>query len=101
MTPEENPGLLSWRQGRAVIEGLRPRGDGAHALALEAVLAQTEPPKQREFREFSWMRKLRNDTQYPDLEHPTAATNDLAQAIPAAEAIISRAELLVAHMPPF
>jgi len=92
------------RLGLAAIlinQGLRPRGEGAHALLLEAVLAQTEPPRQRVFREFSWMRKLRNETQYPDADSPSASADDLAQAIPAATAIIDRAEVLIAHMPPY
>jgi hypothetical protein len=47
------------------------------------------------------MRPLRNDTQYPSAEKPVASADDLAQAIPAAEAIIERAETLLPHMPPF
>lgn len=84
-----------------INQGLRPRGEGAHAVLLEAVLAQTEPPKQAEFREFDWMRRLRNDTQYPDLDRPTAAADDVAQAIPAAQAILARASKLLDHMPPY
>jgi len=84
-----------------VNQGLRPRGDGAHAVLLDVVLAQTEPPKQPELREFSWMRRLRNDTQYPDIDRRSATSDDLAQAVVAANAIVDRAELLVAHMPPF
>lgn len=33
-----------------VNQGLRPRGDGAHAVLLEVVLAQLEPPRQVELR---------------------------------------------------
>lgn len=84
-----------------INQGLRPRGEGAHAVLHEAVLAQTEPPKQAEFREFDWMRRLRNDTQYPDLDRPTAAADDVAQAIPAAQAILDRARVLLDHMPPY
>ena len=84
-----------------INQGLRPRGTGAHALLLEVVLAQTEPPRQKEFREFAWMRQLRNDTQYPDIDRPSASVDDLTQGIPAAKAIIDRAEVLIAHMPPF
>ena len=84
-----------------INQGLRPRGEGAHAVLLDVVLAQTEPPKQHQFREFSWMRRLRNDTQYPDIDRPVATSDDLAQAVPAVQAIIDRAEALVAHMPPF
>lgn len=84
-----------------INQGLRPRGEGAHAVLLEAVLAQTEPPRQSEFREFNWMRRLRNDTQYPDVDRPTAAADDVAQAIPAARAIVERAAHLLDHMPTY
>lgn len=109
--------MIRWEQGRVEVErhdaarlglaamlvnqGLRPRGDGAHTVLLEVLLAQLEPPRQKEFREFAWMRPLRNDTQYPSAEKPVASADDLAQAIPAAEAIIERAETLLPHMPPF
>jgi hypothetical protein len=84
-----------------INQGLRPRGDGAHAVLLEAILAQLEPPRQKELREFSWMRRLRNDTQYPDSARPTASLDDLDQALPAARHIVDRAATLVEHMPPF
>lgn len=84
-----------------INQGLRPRGDGAHALLLDVVLAQLEPPRQAEFREFAWMRRLRNDTQYPDADRPSATADDLSQALPAAKAIIDRAETLLPHMPAF
>jgi hypothetical protein len=82
-------------------QGLRPRGEGAHAVLLEALIAQLEPPRQNEFREFDWMRRLRNDTQYPDIERPTAASDDLDQAIPATQLIIDRAVTLIVNMPPY
>lgn len=84
-----------------VNQGLRPRGEGAHAVLLDVVIAQLEPPRQVEFREFSWMRRLRNDTQYPDVDRPTATEDDLSQALPAARAIVDRAATVVPHMPPF
>ena len=43
-----------------VNQGLRPRGQGAHAVLLEVVLAQLEPPRQEVFREFDWMRRIAN-----------------------------------------
>ena len=51
-----------------VNQGLRPRGVGAHAVLLEAAIAQLEPPRQPEIREFGWTRRLRNDTQYSGIE---------------------------------
>jgi len=84
-----------------VNQGLRPRGEGAHAVLLEVVVAQLEPPRREEFRQFSWMRQLRNDTQYPDVDRPTATADDLEQAIPAAAQIIESAEAVIPHMPAF
>ncbi len=42
-----------WERGRADVdqEGLRPRGEGAHAVLLDAVLVELEPPRQQAFRE--------------------------------------------------
>jgi HEPN domain len=84
-----------------VNQGLRPRGEGAHAVLLEAAIAQLEPPRQPEIREFDWMRRLRNDTQYPDVDRPSANGDDVDQAIPAAQAILDRAQRLVVVMPPY
>ncbi|MDR1213070.1 MAG: HEPN domain-containing protein [Propionibacteriaceae bacterium] len=84
-----------------VNQGLRPRGEGSHAVLIEAVLAQLEPPRQAEFREFYWMRRLRNETQYPDAERPVAVADDVVQAIPAAQAILDRTALLFDHMPSY
>jgi hypothetical protein len=84
-----------------VNQGLRSRGEGAHAVLIEAVLAQLEPPRQAAFREFHWMRRLRNETQYPDAERPLAVAADVIQAIPAAQAIVDRAALILDHMPPY
>ena len=84
-----------------INQGLRPRGEGAHAVLLDVVIAQLEPPRQTAFREFSWMRRLRNDSQYPDADRPTASSDDLDQALPAARAIVERSATLIGHMPPF
>jgi hypothetical protein len=56
-----------------VNQGLRAGGDGAHVVLLEAVMAQLDPPLGAVFRPFSWMRPLRNHTQYPAPEHPNRA----------------------------
>lgn len=82
-----------------VNQGLRPRGEGAHAVLAYAVLAQLEPPRQRELREFQWMRRVRNDTQYPEAGVPVASIDDVWRGISAAEVIVTRAHLLVAVMP--
>lgn len=84
-----------------ISQGLRARGKGAHAVLLEAVLAQTEPPRQTDIREFDWMRRLRNNTQYPDIDKPTASTDDVNQAIPAARTIFEQVTQLLDVMPPY
>ena len=84
-----------------VNQGLRPRGEGAHAVLLEAAIVQLEPPRQIEIREFDWMRRLRNDTQYPDIDRPSASVDDVDQVVPAAKAIVDRARQLIEAMPPY
>ena len=84
-----------------VNQGLKPRGEGAHAVLLEVAIAQLEPPRQNEMREFDWMRRLRNDTQYPDIGRASATVDDVDQAIPAAQAIVDRATRLIELMPPY
>lgn len=92
------------RQALAAVlvnQGLKPRGLGAHAVLLDVVIAQLEPPREREIREFDWMRRLRNDTQYPSGERASAAIDDVDQAIPAAHAVVSRVAELLDLMPPY
>jgi hypothetical protein len=84
-----------------IVQGLRARGEGAHVTVLQAVLAQCEPPRQSEFREFAWMRRLRNDTVYPDFSRAMATRDDVEQALHASTQIIARAEVLVGVMPPY
>ena len=84
-----------------VNQGLKPRGEGAHAVLLEVAIAQLEPPRQVEIREFDWMRRLRNETQYPDIDRPSASVDDVDQAIPAARAIVDRATRLIELMPTY
>lgn len=70
-------------------------------MLLEVAIAQLEPPRQTEIREFDWMRRLRNDTQYPDVGRPCATIDDVDQAIPAARAIVNRAARLIDVMPAY
>ena len=47
------------------------------------------------------MRPLRNHTHYPAPERPTAQIDDVAEAIPAAQAIIEAAAKLLDQMPTY
>ncbi len=78
-----------------VNQGLRPRGEGAHAVLLEAAIAQLEPPRQPEIRGFDWVRRLRNDTQYPDVERPRQAGTMSIRLFPPRERLwIAQRDLL-------
>ena len=92
------------RQALAAVlvnQGLKPRGLGAHAVLLDVVIAQLEPPREKAVREFDWMRRLRNDTKYPSGERALVALDDVDQAIPAATAIVNRVAKLLELMPPY
>lgn len=82
-------------------QGLRAGGDGAHAVLLDAVVAQLDPPLGSIFSPFTWMRPLRNHTQYPAPEHPVAGTEDVDEAIPAAAAMIDAAAKVIDQMPAY
>lgn len=84
-----------------VNQGLRPRGHGAHTVLLEVVVAQLEPPRQEVFREFDWMRRTRNDTEYPEADKPIANNDDVRDALPVVREMIVRAEALIPNMPPY
>jgi hypothetical protein len=84
-----------------VNQGLRAGGDGAHAVLLDAVMAQLDPPLGATFRPFTWMRPLRNHTQYPAPEHPTAQVDDVQEALPATAGMIDTAAKLLAQMPAY
>lgn len=81
-------------------QGLRPRGsEGGHAVLLEVVLAQLDPPLGDDLREFDWMRRLRNDSAYPSPERSVASASDVSEALPASQRIIEIATTMVEQMP--
>ena len=83
-----------------INQGLRPgSGEGGHAVLREAVLAQLEPPSQPAIRAFGWMRQVRNSSAYPEPDGPTASTNEVADGIDAAQAIIQVAAKVIPVMP--
>ena len=75
--------------------------DAAHAVLLDVVIAQLDPPLGTAFRPFTWMRPLRNHTQYPAPEHPTAQIDDVHEALPAAAGMIDAAAKLLDQMPAY
>lgn len=81
-------------------QGLRPMGsEGGHAVLLDVVLAQLDPPLGDDLREFDWMRRLRNDSAYPSPDRKVASATDVEDALPAAERIIEIAATVIEQMP--
>ena len=70
-----------------------------HAVLLDVVLAQLDPPLGKALREFDWMRRLRNDSAYPSPERNVASAPDVQDAFPAAEKIIEIAARVIEQMP--
>ena len=64
-------------------QGLRPMGsEGGHAVLLDVVFAQLDPPLGDDLREFDWMRRLRNDSAYPSPDRKVASATDVEDALP-------------------
>ena len=80
-------------------QGLRSRGDGAHAVLLTAALAQLDPPMGRDLRQFDWLRRTRNSAEYPIQGTPPITPGDATDALPLAQAIVAIAERVVPNMP--
>lgn len=80
-------------------QGLRPKGLGAHYTVYDAVKAQLHPPLGPVIDPFNWMRSLRNSTEYPSVETPTASPDDVTEAIPAARKLIDLARRVIDQMP--
>lgn len=84
-----------------VTQGLRPTHSGGHISVYEAVMAQFNPPLGAVFRPFSWMRPLRNDSEYPSIDRPVAADADAEAGRTAAEGMINATEQVLDQLPPY
>lgn len=80
-------------------QGLRSRGEGAHAVLLTAAIAQLDPPMGRDLRHFDWLRRTRNSAEYPMPETPPITPVDANDALPLATAIVAIADRVVPNMP--
>ena len=85
-----------------INQGLRPAGGaGGHAVLLTAVRAQLQPPMGADLAPFDWMRRTRNDSEYPTPDAPVASREDLDEALPAAERIVEIAARVLPTMPAY
>lgn len=83
------------------VQGLRPTSRGGHLAAYDAAMAQFVPPMGATLKRFDWMRRTRNDSEYPDFDTPEISIDDVDEAIEAAGAILDLADRLVPTLPPY
>lgn len=82
-------------------QGLRATSRGGHRTVEDALRAQLVPPMGKQINNFGWMRKLRNDSEYPTLERDTADFDAAVSAHIYAAEILSMCEKLLDEMPIF
>ena len=83
-------------------QGLRTTtSPGAHAVLLEACLAQLDPPLGATLRHFDWLRRTRSGAEYPALNAPELTALDVADAIRFARDIVTVAARVLDAMPPY
>jgi hypothetical protein len=81
-------------------QGLRATtAPGAHKVLLEVCLAQLDPPMGRTLAHFDWLRRTRNQAEYPDLDAPEIDEADVKDAIRLAGGIVDLAQQVLDIMP--
>lgn len=83
------------------IQGLRPTSAGGHLSVYYSSLAQFEPPMGKTIKPFDWMRRTRNDTEYPHAGSAALDVDDVDEAIASAEEIIKLSRTLAETLPPY
>ena len=79
------------------IMGFRATGgDGGHAVVSDAVRIMC-PDQKRILQRFDWMRNVRNSTEYPDANRPTATPEDVVEGMETAEMLVELAEEFVSR----
>lgn len=85
----------------AVLEnqGLRATTKGGHRAIEDALRSQLVPPMAKQLNNFGWMRKLRNDSEYPTADRDVAGTEAALAGIEYCAEIIELANTLLDEMP--
>lgn len=76
------------------VQGLRATRDGGHIAVEHAVQAQFGGPGSS-FARYGWLRRRRNDSEYPGVDTPPASAQHAVEAIEAATAILQDAKRLL------
>lgn len=82
-----------------LIQGLRHTSQGGHLVVEQAITAQF--PEIVDFAALRWMRPLRNQTEYPTPNRPTASSEDALLGLQAATVVVREAEKLAETVKPF
>ncbi|MES2867392.1 HEPN domain-containing protein [Microbacterium profundi] len=83
------------------IQGLRPTSAGGHLAVYHSALAQLDPPMGKAIKPFDWMRRTRNDTEYPHAGSAAIHLDDVDDAITTADEIVKLADTLIETLPPY
>lgn len=82
-----------------INQGLRPTSKGGHIVIEEALRAQLTPPRNEIVDGFGWMRGLRNSSEYPSFDRPSASAEDAVEAQALTAKVIEKSEQLLDAMP--
>ncbi|MET3806799.1 uncharacterized protein (UPF0332 family) [Nakamurella sp. UYEF19] len=81
-------------------QGIRPTAKGGHIAPIAAVRAQTGRSGDAQLRPYDRLRRIRNRTDYPTPES-ILTSEDVAEALPHAAAIVDVAAKLLPQLPVF
>lgn len=81
-----------------LIQGLRHTSQGGHIAVEQAITGRF--PEVDDFGAIRWMRPLRNQTEYPTPNRPTASKSDAFEGLAAATLIVREAEKLADSVEP-
>ncbi|AWR20786.1 MAG: hypothetical protein RSB13_03755 [Aurantimicrobium sp.] len=84
-----------------LAQGLRPTGEGAHAVLSEVLLAQFAPPHGEVLRKFDLMRRLRNNAEYPSGPLVELSSHEVLSYVPHVKQIITLVEKLLPQLKEF
>lgn len=80
-------------------QGLRATSKGGHRAVEDALRAQLVPPMEKQMNSFGWMRKLRNDSEYPNADRDVADHQAAISAHTTCAEIIVMVKQLINEMP--
>lgn len=83
------------------VQGLRPTSRGGHLAVQEAIMAQFGGAVGPVVKPFDWMRRTRNENEYPSAGSLEASVADVEEALGYAEAMVDLATRLVATLEPY